>query len=126
MMQMPMQMAQQAAQIPMQLAAMAAAIPQAVVQGLQSATDQAGQISDKNSKNDADRGEEGPRARDKHDDEQSDADQTSETPRSEAAPGPSSGERAPEPQSREATPPAPPAPKPAPTRPAGSSPETVL
>ena len=40
-MQMPMQMAQQAAQIPMQLAGMAAAIPQAMMQGVQSAVQQA-------------------------------------------------------------------------------------
>ena len=45
MMQMPMQMAQQAAQIPMQLAGMAAAIPQAMMQGVQSAVQQAGQMS---------------------------------------------------------------------------------
>ena len=46
MMQMPMQMAQQAAQIPMQLAGMAAAIPQAMMQGVQSAVQQAGQLSE--------------------------------------------------------------------------------
>ena len=46
MMQMPMQMAQQAAQIPMQLAGMAAAIPQAMMQGVQSAMQQTGQISE--------------------------------------------------------------------------------
>lgn len=47
MMGMPMQMAAQAAQIPMQLAGMAAAIPQGIMQGVQSAMQQVGQLSGK-------------------------------------------------------------------------------
>ena len=45
MMGMPMQMASQAAQIPMQLAAMAASIPQGIMQGVQSAMQQVGQMA---------------------------------------------------------------------------------
>ena len=45
MMGMPMQMASQAAQIPMQLAGMAASIPQGIMQGVQSAMQQVGQIA---------------------------------------------------------------------------------
>src|SRR5258707_15294110 len=45
MMGMPMQMAQQAAQIPMQLAGMAAAIPQGIMQGVESAMQQGGQLA---------------------------------------------------------------------------------
>ncbi len=44
-MQMPMQMAQQAAQIPMALAGLAAAIPQAMMQGVQTAVQQASQMA---------------------------------------------------------------------------------
>ena len=42
---MPMQMASQAAQIPMQLAGMAASIPQGIMQGVQSAMQQVGQMA---------------------------------------------------------------------------------
>ena len=45
MMGMPMQMASQAAQIPMQLAGMAASIPQGIMQGVQSAMQQVGQMA---------------------------------------------------------------------------------
>ena len=46
MMQMPMQMAQQAAQAPMQMAGMAGAAPQALQQGAQQALQQVGQLSE--------------------------------------------------------------------------------
>ena len=46
MMQMPMQMAQQAAQAPMQMAGMAGAAPQALQQGAQQAVEQIGQLSE--------------------------------------------------------------------------------
>ena len=45
MMGMPMQMASQAAQIPMQLVGMAASIPQGIMQGVQSAMQQVGQMA---------------------------------------------------------------------------------
>lgn len=110
-MQMPMQLAQQAAQIPMQLASMAAAIPQAMMQGAQSAMQQASQMAtegegalgDDDSKLAEGVVEEPPEERAEPDD---------------AAPGESSGERAPETAPHESEPEAPAAPKPAPTRPA--------
>lgn len=42
---MPMQMAQQAAQVPMQMMGMAASVPQGIMQGVQSAVQQVGQLS---------------------------------------------------------------------------------
>lgn len=111
-MQMPMQLAQQAAQIPMQLASMAAAIPQAMMQGVQSAMQQASQMSELSGE-------------DALGDEDSElAEGVVEEPKSseprpdEAAPGDSSGERAPEPAPQESEPEVPAAPKPVPTRPA--------
>ncbi len=120
-MQMPMQLAQQAAQIPMQLASMAAAIPQAMMQGVQSAMQQASQMAtqgegalgDDDSKLAEGVVEEPPEER--------------AEPRSdEAAPGESSGERAPEPAPQEFEPEAPAAPKPAPTRPAEATTRVAL
>jgi hypothetical protein len=120
-MQLPMQMAQQAAQIPMQLAGMAAAIPQAMMQGVQSAVQQASKMSG----DDADElGEEDP----KHDDEDGEKRREGEAGQrpDEAAPGDTGSERAPVPGSQEPRPEAPTGPKPAPTRPAGSAPEIEL
>ena len=127
MMQMPMQLAQQAAQIPMQLAGMAGAIPAAMMQGLQSAMQQVGQVSEMPGAE----GELKPEG-----DESVSASATdeelaeAETPRVEvegAAPSTGGGERVPEPQVQEFEPPAPAVPpKPAPTRPAEAAPEIAL
>jgi hypothetical protein len=121
-MQMPMQLAQQAAQIPMQLASMAAAIPQAMMQGVQSAVQQAAQLADSGE------GEEK-----RPEDEALTADEAPEErpedkagPQPEAAPGDSAGERLPDAGPQAPAPEAPPAPKPAPTRPAESGPEIAL
>jgi hypothetical protein len=120
MMQLPMQMAQQAAQIPMQMAGMAAAIPAAMIQGVQSALQQAGQVSEMS-------GEEKPDDSAAQTPGEVDAkrvdepERAEEPPADQAAPGGSTGERAPEQQ--QPTPQ--PAPKPAPTRPA-QSPEIAL
>ena len=125
MMGMPMQLAQQAAQIPMQLAGMAASIPQGIMQGVQSAMQQVGQMTGG--------------AGDKADPEQPGEQSTDEAKHAESAEveqkapsdgatGPSTAERAPATESRP-TPSteAPPQPhKPAPTRPAASGPESVL
>jgi hypothetical protein len=130
---MPMQMASQAAQIPMQLAGMAAAIPQGIMQGVQSALQQVGQMAGGASENtdpELDQQEEGSA------DEAKDAEHAEEIPAEKAQPstppegaaGPSNAEQAP------ATAPQPtPSPdvpqqphKPAPTRPATSGPESVL
>ncbi|MDG5483201.1 PE domain-containing protein [Mycolicibacterium gadium] len=122
-MQMPMQLAQQAAQIPMQLAGMAAAIPQAMMQGVQTAVQQATQMAqsgegdEKVPEDEALTPEE---AREERDDEEKPG------PPSEVASGTSVGERVPDAGSQEPTPPAPAAPKPAPTRPAESGPEIAL
>ncbi|MGV0644273.1 PE domain-containing protein [Mycolicibacterium sp. XJ2546] len=125
MMQMPMQMAQQAAQIPMQLASMAGAIPAAMMQGMQSALQQVGQLSELSGVED----ELKPEAEEPNPTEISDEKppQEEKEPQVEgAAPG-SGGERVPEPQAQEAQPQAPEAPpKPAPTRPAEASPEIAL
>lgn len=122
-MQMPMQLAQQAAQIPMQLAGMAAAIPQAMMQGVQTAVQQATQMAqsgegdEKVPEDEALTPEE---AREERDDEEK------PEPPSEAASGTSIGERVPDAGPQEPTPPAPAAPKPAPTRPAESGSEIAL
>ena len=129
MMGMPMQMASQAAQIPMQLAGMAASIPQGIMQGVQSAMQQVGQIAGgagENTDPELDQQGEGSADEAKH------AESANEIPAekapSEGAAGPNNAERAP------ATGPQPtPSPdvpqqphKPAPTRPATSGPESVL
>ncbi len=119
-MQMPMQMAQQAAQIPMQLAGLAAAIPQAMLQGVQSAVQQASQVSGDDVKK---LGEEEPRQDDE--DVETPEDEAAQRP-DEAASGNTGGERAPVPGSQEPRPEVPAAPKPAPTRPAESAPEIAL
>lgn len=122
-MQMPMQLAQQAAQIPMQLASMAAAIPQAMMQGVQTAVQQATQMAqsgegDEKIPEDETLTPEGAR------EEQPDEEKTE--PQSEAAPRASGGERVPDAGPQEPAPLAPAAPKPAPTRPAASGPEIAL
>ncbi|MGV0714839.1 PE domain-containing protein [Mycolicibacterium sp. XJ662] len=125
MMQMPMQMAQQAAQIPMQLAGMAGAIPAAMMQGMQSAMQQVGQLSEMSGVDDELKLEAEEDKSAAPTDEQRPEEE--EEPRvAGAAPG-SGGERVPEPQAQEAQPQAPEAPpKPAPTRPAEASPEIAL
>jgi hypothetical protein len=130
MMGMPMQMASQAAQIPMQLAGMAASIPQGIMQGVQSAMQQVGEIAGRAGEQtdpELDQREDGSSAEAKH------AESTEERPAENAQPstpsdgaaGPTNTERAP------ATPqPAPDVPqqphRAAPTRPAMSEPESVL
>ena len=121
-MQMPMQLAQQAAQIPMQLASMAAAIPQAMMQGVQTAVQQATQMAqsgggeEKLPENEALEAEE---AREERPEDKAE-------PESEAAPGSSGGERVPDAGPQEPAQAAPAAPKPVPTRPAESGPEISL
>lgn len=122
-MQMPMQLAQQAAQIPMQLAGMAAAIPQAMMQGVQTAVQQATQMA-QSGEGDEKVAEDETLTPEEAREERPDEEKTE--PRSEAAPGASGGERVPDAGPQEPTPPAPAAPKPAPTRPAESSPEIAL
>ena len=122
MMGMPMQMAQQAAQIPMQLAGMAASIPQGIMQGVQSAMQQVGQIA----------GGTGEKADPELSDEAEHAESADETPEqkapSDGAAGPSTAERAPATGPQPTPAPEVPQPqhKPAPTRPATSGPESVL
>jgi hypothetical protein len=126
MMQLPMQMAQQAAQIPMQLASMAAAIPQAMMQGVQSAMQQAGQMSEMSGEDEEKPESEDPQTPAHADGERPDeSTQTLESQPDLAAPGDGAGERAPE-QQPDALPRTPEQPKPAPTRPAESSPEIAL
>ena len=116
-MQMPMQMAQQAAQIPMQLASMAAAIPQAMMQGVQSAVQQASQLAEESSGELPDE-EEGMLT----DEEREGRPEDESAPQPEgAAPGDTGGERVPDASPQEPAPQAPAGPKPAPTRPADSS-----
>lgn len=123
-MQMPMQLAQQAAQIPMQLAGMAGAIPAAMMQGLQSAVQQVGQVSEMAGTDD-DLKSEGPElvSESTTDEELPEA----EEPRvEEVAPG-TGGERTPGATVQEVEPQAPEvSPKPAPTRPAEAAPEIAL
>ncbi|MGO4444519.1 type VII secretion target [Mycobacterium sp. 2YAF39] len=121
-MQMPMQLAQQAAQIPMQLAGMAAAIPQAMMQGVQTAVQQASQMSKLSGEDEDKLGKEEPSTDDAEDRPEDEVEQRPE----EAAPGDTGGERAPVPESQEPRPEAPAAPKPAPTRPAQSTPGIEL
>jgi hypothetical protein len=121
-MQMPMQLAQQAAQIPMQLAGMAAAIPQAMMQGVQTAVQQASQMSKMSGEDKEELGESEPPTEDAEDRRENEAEQRPE----EAAPGDTGGERAPVPESQEPRPEPPAAPKPAPTRPAQSTPGIEL
>ncbi|MGZ8746252.1 MAG: hypothetical protein ACXWZ2_04265 [Mycobacterium sp.] len=121
-MQMPMQMAQQAAQIPMQLAGMAAAIPQAMMQGVQSAVQQATQMAQSGEGEEKLPGEE---AQTPEEDREERPEDKAE-PQPEAAPGDSGGERVPDDGPQEPEPQAPAAPKPAPTRPAQSGPEIAL
>jgi DNA polymerase III gamma/tau subunit len=127
MMGMPMQMAQQAAQIPMQLAGMAASIPQGIMQGVQSAMQQVGQMAGGTGEEpDPELNQQGEGSPDEAKHAES-AEEKPATP-SEGAAGPSNAERAP------ATGPQPtPSPdvpqqphRPAPTRPATSGPESVL
>ncbi|WP_083127669.1 type VII secretion target [Mycolicibacterium tusciae] len=122
-MQMPMQLAQQAAQIPMQLAGMAAAIPQAMMQGVQTAVQQATQMAQSGEGDEMvpeDETVTPEEAREERAEDRVEAEP-------EATPGNSAGERVPDagPQVPSA-PEAPPAPKPAPTRPAESGPESAL
>lgn len=119
-MQMPMQMAQQAAQIPMQLASMAAAIPQAMMQGVQSAVRQASQLAQGSGEDEEELPvEDEPAPEDERPEEKVE-------PQAEgAAPGDSGGERVPDATQQESAPQAPAGPKPAPTRPA-DSPEIAL
>jgi hypothetical protein len=126
MMQVPMQMAQQAAQIPMQMMGMAAAIPQAVAQGVQAVMQGVGQISEMSGTGD-EQLENDERKQAEPAEKQSAEGAARPEPRAdEAAPGNSGGERVPEPQTQEAQPQTPTEPKPAPTRPAESAPETAL
>jgi hypothetical protein len=121
-MQMPMQMAQQAAQIPMQLASMAAAIPQAMMQGVQSAVQQASQLAQGSDEDKVPGADEAAA-----DDEREERPEDEAEPQAEgAAPGDSGGERVPDASPHEPAPPVPAGPKPAPTRPADSSPEIAL
>ena len=131
MMGMPMQMAQQAAQIPLQMMGMAAAVPQGIMQGVQSAMQQVGQMSDMAGKDEQnpDGGEE-----DKQEDPSA-GKKPEETP-------PRTGTRACPPRAggagqhrrrarhqsdrSQAQPGVPAAPRPAPTRPAESSPEIAV
>lgn len=117
-----MQMAQQAAQIPMQLAGMAAAIPQAMIQGVQSAVQQASQMSQMSGEGQQlgdDEAQPGEAEREKPPEDKAE-------PQAEAAPGNSAGERAPDAGPSAPAPEAPAAPKPVPTRPAGSGSEIAL
>lgn len=124
-MQMPMQLAQQAAQIPMQLAGMAAAIPQAMMQGVQTAVQQATQMA-QSGEGDEMVPEDETLTPEEAGEER--ADEKKPEPPSEASSGTSGGERVPDAGPQEPTPPAPApaAPKPAPTRPAESGPEIAL
>ncbi|MBY0287504.1 MAG: hypothetical protein K2X52_10180 [Mycobacteriaceae bacterium] len=122
-MQMPMQLAQQAAQIPMQLAGMAAAIPQAMMQGVQTAVQQATQMA-QSGEGDEEVAEDATLTPEEAREERPDEENTE--PQSEAAPGDSGGERVPDAGPQEPAPPAPAAPKPAPTRPAESGAEIAL
>ncbi|MGE2692834.1 PE domain-containing protein [Mycolicibacterium pulveris] len=125
MMQMPMQMAQQAAQIPMQLAGMAGAIPAAMMQGLQSAMQQVGQVSEMAGTEDELKPE---GVEDKPAEAAPEKRPEQEEPQVEGArPGTGGGERVPEAPAQEAQPQTPEAPpKPAPTRPAEAAPEIAL
>jgi hypothetical protein len=127
MMGMPMQMAQQAAQIPMQLAGMAASIPQGIMQGVQSAMQQVGQLAGGTGEDtDPEVEQQGDESRD----EAKHAESVNEKPAhpSDGASGPGNAERAPaagpQPTPLPDVPQEPP--KPAPTRPATSGPESVL
>ncbi|MGV0791366.1 hypothetical protein [Mycolicibacterium sp. XJ1819] len=122
MMQMPMQLAQQAAQIPMQLAGMAAAIPQAMMQGVQSAVQQSGQLSEMAGDDALD----GKAEETKQLEEEAPTEDEAAPRADEAGPATSGGERVPESQSQEPVQEPSPAPKPAPTRPAESTSEIVL
>jgi len=130
MMGMPMQMAQQAAQIPMQLASMAASIPQGIMQGVQSAMQQVGQMTGgtgEKAEPELDRpGEEAAEA--KNAERAEDIPPEKAPTASDGAAGPSTAERAPatgpQPTQSPDVPQQPP--KPAPTRPATSGPESVL
>lgn len=126
MMQMPMQLAQQAAQVPMQIAGMAGAIPAAMMQGLQSAMQQVGQVSDMSGAEDELKSE-GQEEKSTEVAGEKRPEEDKQPPVEGAAPGTGGGERAPEPRAQEADPDvleAPP--KPAPTRPAGAAPEIAL
>jgi hypothetical protein len=132
MMGMPMQMAQQAAQIPMQLAGMAASIPQGIMQGVQSAMQQVGQMaSGAGEKTDPALDQQGDGTLDnaKHAEsaEEVPAEKGRQSAPGEGAAGPSTAERAPATGPQPTPSPDVPAPhKPAPTRPATSGPESVL
>jgi hypothetical protein len=128
-----MGMAGQAAQIPMQMMGMAAAIPQGIMQGVQSAMQQVGQMSGMGGQGDqdSDRQEAGqlrePNA------ETPNESRAAREPEPTAEPGQGNGadqgntrgERVPEPEGPQAQG-VPTEPRPAPTRPAESSPENVL
>lgn len=124
MMQMPMQMAQQAAQIPMQLAGMAAAIPAAMMQGVSSAMQQVGQVSEMAGMDEQEPDVE--RVAEAELVEQPPEESEPPAQTTEAAPGTPGGERVPEPQRQGPQPEAPVAPNPAPTRPAESAPGIAL
>jgi hypothetical protein len=128
-----MGMAGQAAQIPMQMMGMAAAIPQGIMQGVQSAMQQVGQLSGMGGQGDKD--SEQKETGQLHEPtgdapNESRADREPE-PAVEPAQGEgadqgnSGGERVPEPEGPRAQD-VPAKPRPAPTRPAESSPENVL
>lgn len=109
--QVPLQLAQQAAQVPGQIAGMAAAVPGAMMQGVQAALQQAGQLS----------GAAGEEKQDEPSPEETnnsgEAPQTQESLVTEAAPGKTSGERAPDTSTKAAQ---------SVTRRPGEPPETTL
>ena len=133
MMGMPMQMASQAAQIPMQLAGMAASIPQGIMQGVQSAMQQVGQMAGgagEKTDPELDQPGEGSPDEAKHAESANEipAERAQPTTSDDGAAGPSNAERAPATgQQPTPSPDVPQQPhKPAPTRPATSGPESVL
>lgn len=126
---MPMQMAQQAAQIPMQLASMAASIPQGIMQGVQSAMQQVGQMTGgTGEKTESELDQQSDEAKQTESAEDIPAEKGQPSTPSDGAAGPSNAERAPAPGPQPT--PSPDIPqqphKPAPTRPATSGPESVL
>lgn len=130
MMGMPMQLAQQAAQIPMQVMGMAAAIPQGIMQGVQSAMQQVGQLSEMAGGGELDAEAELPEVetpeleQERSDEEPEEEREEEPASGSGASGGNAGGERAPEPAQPE--PPREAAPPPAQTRPAESLAERML
>ena len=130
---MPMQMASQAAQIPMQLAGMAASIPQGIMQGVQSAMQQVGQMAGgagEKADPELDQPGEGSPDEAKHAESANEipAEEAQQSAPADGAAGPNNAERAPATGPQPAlSPDVPQQPhKPAPTRPATSGPESVL